>query len=91
MAAIDALAIKKENLKKGIIANLDLLMGTIVRAPSHSGYYLTDKREGKTITKYIRKSVLHRADEMTNNNKQLKKMARQLSEINWQLLQHGAM
>jgi len=77
-------------LKKGILANLDLIMGSIVKAPSQSGYYLTRKQDGKTVTRYVRKSMLEKAGTMTVSNRRVRHMARELSKVNWQLLQRGA-
>ena len=88
--SVKQLMVRQEKLKKGILANLDLLMGSIVKAPSQSGYYLTDKVGGKTVTRYIRKSILHKAGEMTVNNRRLRKMARELSRVNWELLNRDA-
>lgn len=90
MNQIERLIERQRKLKKGILANLDLLMGTIVKAPTHSGYYLTDKQDGKTVTRYIRKNVLTKAGDMTVNNRRLRTMARDLSRVNWELLNRGA-
>jgi len=91
MTDVDMLLTKRHKLRKGILANLDLLMGSIVKAPSHSGYYLTDKTNGKTVTRYLRKSMLEKAGKMTLNHRRIRLMARQLSKVNWELLQHGAL
>ena len=91
MTSVDRLLTKKHKLRKGILSNLDLLMGSIVKAPSHSGYYLTDKKHGKTVTRYLRKNMLEKAGEMTLNHRRIRLMARQLSKVNWELLKHGAL
>lgn len=81
---------RKEQLKRKIINNLDLLIGSIVKAPSHSGYYLTDKVDGKTVTRYIRRSMLEKAGRMTVNHRRVRQMARELSRVNFELLRQGA-
>jgi hypothetical protein len=86
MRSVDHLLKRRNELKKGIVANLDLLMGSVVKAPSHSGYYLTDKTEGKTVTRYVRKDWVQTVTEMTGRNRVIRKLTRELSKINWELL-----
>ncbi|MFC1497047.1 DUF6788 family protein [Verrucomicrobiota bacterium] len=90
MKRLNQLMFQRDKIKKGIISNLDLLMGSIVKAPSQSGYYLTDKVDGKTVTKYIRKNVLKEAGEMTVKHRRLRKLARELSQVNFKILRYKA-
>jgi hypothetical protein len=91
MKEVNELIGRRETLKKGILANLDMLMGSIVKAPTHSGHYLTDKVDGKTVTRYIRKNMLKKAGDMTVNHRRLRQMARELSKVNFELLRRGAL
>jgi len=89
--SVKQLVIRREWLKKGIHAHLDLLMGSVVHAPSHSGHYLTDKVDGKTVTRYIRKGLVKKAGRMTDNHRRVRRMARELSGVNWELLKREAL
>lgn len=89
MQSVDHLLKRQKELKKGIVANLDLLMGSVVKAPSHSGYYLTDKAAGKTVTRYVRKDWVETVSEMTGRNRVIRKLTRELSKINWEILRRG--
>ena len=66
---------------------MDLLVGSIHKTPSQTGYHLTTKVEGKSVTKYVRQSLVPQAQAMTENHLQVQALLRQLSQINWQLLQ----
>jgi hypothetical protein len=78
---------RQEQLKQQINQRLDLLIGSVVRSPSMGGWCLTDKVAGKTVTRYVRKSVIADAQRMSRNCQRLWKLLRQLSRVNWQLLQ----
>ena len=66
---------------------MDLLVGSIYKTPSQTGYHLTPKVEGKSVTKYVRQSLVPQAQAMTENHLQVRALLRQLSQISWQLLQ----
>jgi len=74
-------------LKEDICRMLDsFLIGTVAKLPSMSGYNLTTKVEGKTVTLYVRKDLVPMALEMSNRYKSLWKLFQALSKINWELL-----
>ncbi|RPJ11109.1 MAG: hypothetical protein EHM37_11595 [Deltaproteobacteria bacterium] len=74
-------------LKEDICRMLDsFLIGTVAKPPSMSGYNLTTKVEGKTVTLYVRKDLVPMALEMSNRYKILWKLFQALSKINWELL-----
>lgn len=74
-------------LKEDICRMLDsFLIGTVAKPPSMSGYNLTTKVEGKTVTLYVRKDLVPMAMEMSNRYKSLWKLFQALSKINWELL-----
>jgi hypothetical protein len=83
----EALLIRQKQLKTEIADHLDILIGSAVKSPSMSGYCLTDKIKGKTVTRYVRKSIVVEAQRMTAECQQLWKRLRALSRIHWELLQ----
>jgi hypothetical protein len=78
---------RQQLLKRQIADSLDLLIGSIGRSPTMRGYNLTTKVAGKTFTRYVRKDLLPQAREMTRRYQKLWRLLRQLSRVNWQLLQ----
>lgn len=90
MSAQQKLLKRQRDLKKKISASLDLLMGSVVKSPTQSGYYLTDKVEGKTVTRYLRKSIRREAQDMTKNHRKVRTLLRQISAINFELLKRKA-
>lgn len=81
------LQLRQDKLKQQITDRLDLLIGSIHKTPSQTGYHLTTKVEGKSVTKYVRQSLVPQAQAMTENHLQVRALLRQLSQVNWQLLQ----
>jgi len=77
---------RQAQLKTQIAGHLDILIGSVVKSPSMSGYCLTDKVHGKTVTRYVRKSVATEAIQMTRRTQKLWKLLRKLSGINWDIL-----
>lgn len=74
-------------LKEDIIRMLDsFLIGTVAKPPSMSGYNLTTKVAGKTMTLYVRKDIVPKAKEMSNRYKLLWQLFQKLSKVNWELL-----
>lgn len=82
---------RQEHLKQQICQRLDLLIGSVVRSPSMGGWCLTDKVRGKTVTRYVRKSVVADAQRMSRNCQRVWELLRQLSDINWQLLREKSL
>lgn len=78
---------RQKHLKQQINQRLDLLIGSVVRSPSMSGWCLTDKVAGKTVTRYVRQCIVADAQRMSRNCQHLWKLVRQLSRVNWQILQ----
>jgi hypothetical protein len=78
---------RKASLQQEIIAYLDsFLIGTVARSPSMSGYNLTTKVEGKTVTLYVRKNQVPMALEMSKRYKHLWALIQKLSKVNWEIL-----
>jgi len=70
-----------------ITAHLDsFLIGTVAKSPSMSGYNLTTKVEGKTVTLYVRKNLVSKALEMGKRYNRLWSLIQKLSKINWEIL-----
>jgi len=70
-----------------ITAHLDyFLIGTVAKSPSMSGYNLTTKVEGKTVTLYVRKGIVSKAMEMGKRYNRLWGLIQKLSKINWEIL-----
>ena len=87
MKRIESLKTLSENRKAEIVRNLDLLAGSIAKSPSMTGYSLTTKRNGKTVTVYVRKEILSKARAMTERHKKVKALLLDLSKVNWEILQ----
>ena len=83
---IESLIKRQQHLKNEIAANLDLLVGTVAKSPTMSGYNLTTKVDKKTVTVYVRKSIAPQAKEMTKCHKKVRALIQKLSKVNWELL-----
>ncbi len=87
MANFEILKEQQEFIKNQIYENLDLiLIGSVVRSPAMMNHSLTTKVDGKTVTRYVRKGLVPKAKEMTERNKEVRKLLQKLSKINWELL-----
>ncbi|GBD98793.1 hypothetical protein BMS3Abin07_00820 [bacterium BMS3Abin07] len=86
MKRIDLLKRRQARLKEEIMANLDLLIGTVGKSPSMAGHNLTTKVEGKTVSLYVRKDLSRKAKEMTRRYKKLRLLIQKLSKVNWEIL-----
>ena len=74
-------------LRQEITAHLDsFLIGTVAKSPSMSGFSLTTKVEGKTLTLYVRKDLVPKALEMRRRYKELWSLIQNLSKVNWEIL-----
>jgi hypothetical protein len=51
-----------------------------------TGYSLTTKVEGKTVTLYARKEIVLKALEMGSRYKRLWTLIQDLSKVNWEIL-----
>jgi hypothetical protein len=87
MSRRDILKKRQARLREDIVAMLDsFLIGTVAKSPSMTGYGLTTKVEGKTITLYVRKNIVPKALEMGNHYKKLWALIQALSKVNWEIL-----
>ena len=87
MPALSRLKKQQTSLCQSITYHLDsFLIGTIAKSPSMSGFNLTTKVEGKTVTLYVRKDLVLKALEMGRRYQKLWRLIQQLSRINWEIL-----
>ena len=87
MSRADILSKRQARLREDITALLDsFLIGTVAKSPSMSGYNLTTKVQGKTVTLYARKNIVPKALEMGRRYQRLWTLIQTLSKINWEIL-----
>jgi hypothetical protein len=87
MTRKDILKKRQARLREDIAALLDsFLIGTVAKSPSMSGYNLTTKVQGKTVTLYVRKSIVGKALEMGQRYQRLWTLIQALSKVNWEIL-----
>jgi hypothetical protein len=83
----DILKKRQARLREDIASMLgSFLIGTVAKSPSMTGYGLTTKMEGKTVTLYVRKDIVPRALEMGRCYKRLWTLIQTLSKVNWEIL-----
>jgi hypothetical protein len=81
------LKMRQASLRADIAALLDsFLIGTVAKSPAMSGYSLTTKKEGKTVTFYVRKDLVPMALEMSRRYQQIWTLLQKLSEVNREIL-----
>ena len=87
MQRIDILKKRQAMLKEEITASLDsFLIGTIAKSPAMTGYGLTTKVKGKTVSRYVRKGIAKKAQEMNRRYNKMWFLMQKLSKINWEIL-----
>ena len=87
MSRRDILKKRQARLQDDILSMLDsFLIGTIAQSPSMTRHNLTTKVDGKTVTFYVRKSIVPMAVEMSKRYKKLWKLIQALSMVNFELL-----
>jgi hypothetical protein len=87
MSRIDILRNRQVRLREDIASMLDsFLIGTVAKSPSMTGYSLTTKVEGKTVTLYVRKDIVPKALEMGRRYNRLWTLIQALSKVNWEIL-----
>jgi hypothetical protein len=87
MSRRDILRKRQARLREDIDAMLDsYLIGTVAKSPSMTGYNLTTKVKGKTVTLYVRKEIVLKALEMGSRYKKLWMLIQALSKVNWEIL-----
>ena len=83
----DILKKRQARLREDIEVMLDsYLIGTVAKSPSMTGYNLTTKVKGKTVTLYVRKEIVLKALEMGSRYKKLWTLIQALSKVNWEIL-----
>jgi hypothetical protein len=83
----DILLKRQARLKEDLTAMLDsFVIGTVAKSPSMTGHSLTTKVQGKTVTLYVRKSIVPMALEMSKQYKKLWTLIQALSKVNWEIL-----
>jgi len=99
----DELKTRQQQLKRKIKQLLDLLIGSVVgyqmkcgkknckcaQGERHLCFYLSYKKQGKTVNSYLPKHLVAKAQQMTDNHKQLKEILTELSEVNLELLRQS--
>lgn len=87
MASLALLKKRQTLLVQEVIPYLDsFLIGTVARSPSMSGFNLTTKVQGKTVTLYVRKNLVSKALEMGRRYTKLWSLIQRLSKVNWEIL-----
>ncbi len=87
MSRRDILMKRQARLRDDIAAMLDSFMiGTVAKSPSMTGYGLTTKVGGKTVTLYVRKDIVPKALEMGKRYSKLWTLIQALSKVNWEIL-----
>ncbi len=87
MSRLDLLKRRQILLRQEITAHFDsFLIGTVAKSPSMSGFSLTTKVEGKTVTLYVRKALVLKALEMGRRYNKLWSLLQKLSKVNWEIL-----
>jgi hypothetical protein len=87
MSRRDILKKRQARLREDITALLDsFLVGTVAKSPSMTGYNLTTKVQGKTVTLYARKDIVPKALEMGRRYQRLWMLIQALSKVNWEFL-----
>ena len=87
MGRSEILKQRQASLREDIASLLDsFLIGTVAKSPSMSGYSLTTKKEGKTVTCYVRKDLVPMALEMSRRYQQLWILLQKLSNVNREIL-----
>ena len=87
MGRSEILKQRQASLREDIASLLDsFLIGTVAKSPSMSGYSLTTKAEGKTVTFYVRKDLVPMALEMSRRYQQLWFLLQKLSQVNREIL-----
>jgi hypothetical protein len=87
MSRKDILKKRQARQREDISALLDsFLIGTVAKSPSMSGFNLTTKVQGKTVTLYVRKNIVRKALEMSRRYQRLWTLIQALSKVNWEIL-----
>jgi len=81
---------RRDRLVRQIGDNLDFLIGSVsTKGLKYEAYNLTTKVEGVTKSKHIPKDMVKLVRRMTQRHQRLKKLIKELGEVNWQLIREG--
>ena len=90
MATAHVLKKKRERLIRRIADHMDFLIGSVstksLRSPA---FNLTMKIDGVTRSRYIPRDVLPAVRYLTKRHKTLKKLIKDLGDVNWELVRMG--
>lgn len=90
MNTAESLYRERKRLENAIVEDLDFLMGSISsKGPQRPGFNLTFKTKQVTRTRHIRKELEPRVKQMTARWRRLRTLLHQLSDLNWERLNHG--
>ena len=90
MKSDEALRKQREKLRQEITGSLDFLMGSVsTKGPSRPGLNLTFKINQVTRTRHIRKELEPQVKQMTARWRRLRRLLRELSDVNWELINRG--
>jgi len=90
MASTYSLMKRRDRLVRQIGDNLDFLIGSVsTKGLKYEAYNLTTKVEGVTKSKHIPKDMVKLVRRMTQRHQRLKKLIKELGEVNWQLIREG--
>ena len=87
MQRIELLKRRQQRLREDITANLDFfLIGTVAKSPSMTGHGLTTKGKGTTVSLYVSKEIVKKAQERIKRYKKMWLLLQKLSKVNWEIL-----
>lgn len=90
MASVVVLMRRRDRLVRQIEDNLDFLIGSVsTKGLKVEAYNLTTKVDGVTKTKHIPKDMIKLVRRLTQRHQRLKKLIKELGEVNWQLIREG--
>jgi len=90
MASVVVLMRKRDRLVRQIEDHLDFLIGSVsTKGLKVEAYNLTTKVNGVTKTKHIPKDMVKLVRRMTQRHQRLKKLIKELGEVNWLLIREG--
>lgn len=81
---------KRARLIRQINETLDFVIGSIsTKGLKYPAYNLTTKIDGVTRTRHIPRDMLPAVQRMTLRHKTLKRLLKELSDVNWKLVCEG--
>ncbi len=85
-----ALKKKRERLIARINDHMDYLIGSVsTKSLATPAFNLTFSVNGKTRSRYIPKDIVARVRILSKRHKMLKKLIKELGDINWELVRQG--